>query len=64
MRFVTPEEGRETFDYRARKQMGMRGQEFLRRWDAGEFADASEGPDHLKLVDVMMLIPLVRQNPE
>jgi hypothetical protein len=33
---LTPEEAREQFDARARELMGISGEEFLRRLDAGE----------------------------
>jgi len=62
--FVTPEEGREIFDHQATELLGMSGEEFLRRWDAGEFVDVFEGPDHLKLVDMYLMLPLVRRDPE
>lgn len=39
IREVTPEEGRELVDQAARKYLHMSGDEFLRRWDAGEFRD-------------------------
>jgi hypothetical protein len=37
---LTPEEERQLFDTRARAIMGMSGEEFLRRLDAGEFTEA------------------------
>jgi hypothetical protein len=49
----------ELFDRIARKNMGISGAEFLRRWDAGEFEgvdwDAVEG-----LEAVAMALPLAR----
>ena len=44
--FLTPEEARELFDNRARMELGISGEEFLRRWDAGEYIpvpDTTEG---------------------
>ena len=51
------EEGRAIFDAAAQRRLGISGDEFLRKWDAGEFAD---DPDRPEVIDVAMLIPLVR----
>ena len=59
---VTPEEGRAIFDEQARRLMGMSGEEFLRRWDAGEFREITKGPEHGKLIRLVMLIPFGRQD--
>ncbi len=56
-REYTAAEGRAIFDEAARCHLGMSGDEFLRRWDAGEFAD---DPDRPEVIDVAMMIPLVR----
>lgn len=53
----TAEEGRAIFDDAARRHLHMSGDEFLRKWDAGEFAD---DPDRPEVIEVAMLIPLVR----
>jgi hypothetical protein len=42
--YLTIEEGREMFDRSAHRIAGMGGEEFLRRWDAGEF-DSLERTD-------------------
>lgn len=34
---LSPQEAAEAFDAVARREMGLSGEEFLRRWDAGEF---------------------------
>jgi len=49
----------EAFDRVVQREMGISGEEFLRRWDAGEWADVDldEVPG---LVDVSMALPLVR----
>lgn len=62
IKWVTPEEGRELFDEQARRLMGMSGEEFLRRWDDGEFRDVTTGPEHGKLIRLVMLIPFGRQD--
>lgn len=52
-------EGTDMFDRVARREMGISGDEFLRRWDAGEWEgvdlDSVDG-----LVDVWMMLPAVR----
>lgn len=52
-------EGVELFDRVTRREMGISGEEFLRRWDAGEWEgvdlDSVDG-----LVDVWMMLPCAR----
>lgn len=43
----TAEEARELFDRMARFNLDISGDEFLRRWDAGEYVDKLEEPDIL-----------------
>lgn len=52
------EEGRAVLDEQARRYLGVDGDEFVRRWDAGEFADADSRPGVMR---VAMLLPLVRK---
>lgn len=47
------------FDELARREMGISGDEFLARWDAGEWSDR-DFDDVPGLVDVWMGLPLVR----
>jgi hypothetical protein len=35
--------------------MGMSGEEFLRRYDAGEFDDIFDDPDHPEILHLAML---------
>ena len=57
---LTPEEGMAFFDREARQLMGMSGEEFLRRWDAGEFQPVpDETPEDRKLVSLVMALPFV-----
>ena len=51
-------EGRALFERQARKYMGMSGDEFLRKWDAGEIED----PDRSDVWTVVFLIPFVRDD--
>lgn len=56
---LSEQEAVEAFDAVARREMGISGQEFLRRWDAGEFAGRKM--DSIKgLVAIWMVMPLVR----
>lgn len=61
IRYATPEEGRELFDYQARELLGLSGDEFLRRWDAGEYQDIADAPGHRHIMRLVMLIPFARQ---
>lgn len=55
---TTPEEAHAIFDEESRRLMGMSREEFLHRWDAGEFD--IDGPDHTKLIDLYFLMPFGR----
>ena len=57
---ATVEEGKQLFDYQARKELGISGDEFLRRWDAGEFDAIADDPDHPEIMELAMLIPFAR----
>jgi hypothetical protein len=39
--------------------MGMSGAEFRRKWEAREFGDVDSHPDHVKIMDVAILLPAV-----
>lgn len=59
--WITPEEGREIFEREAQRSLNMSGEEFLRKWDAGEFDPLIDDPKyHTKIISVYMLMPLVR----
>jgi hypothetical protein len=51
---LTDEEWNALFDRRARKMAGMSGEEFLRRWNAGEIEDWDPELTHL-----VMMIPFL-----
>jgi hypothetical protein len=51
------EELRLLFDAEARRVMGMSGEEFLRRYDAGEFDRIHDDGEHIEFVGLEMLIP-------
>lgn len=53
--WLSPEEAKALFDKVARKEMGISGPEFLRRWDAGEWEgiDPDEVPGLVRLWTLM-----------
>lgn len=61
VQYISAAEAREIFDYQARKLVGMSGDEFLRRWDDGEFRDLFDKPGHEDLTHLVMMMTLGRQ---
>ncbi|MDQ3512380.1 MAG: hypothetical protein M3462_01760 [Chloroflexota bacterium] len=59
--YLTPEEGRREFEAAARKWMNMGGEEFIRRWEAGEYWGIADEDGHRHIGDLIMMIPLARQ---
>lgn len=57
------EEGRALFDREARHWAGISGEEFLRRWDAGEYQNIPDTPEGRRVMSVIYLIPFARQEP-
>lgn len=57
---LTREEGRAFFDTKCRRELGMSGEEFLRRYDAGEFDGIEEDEFGRKVVRIEMSIPFAR----
>lgn len=53
---ATREEGMAILDRVAREKLRISGEEFLRRWDNGDY----ENTDEPAVVDVAMLIPFAR----
>jgi hypothetical protein len=53
---ATPEEGRAMLDRAAREVLNISGEEFLARYDAGEYEDS----DDPAITRVAMLIPFAR----
>lgn len=60
IRFLDEAEGREYFDTQARRLMGISGEEFLRRYDAGEYKDIEDDGEDGNLIKLIMLMPFVR----
>ena len=61
IRWVTPEEGRAQFDAAVRRRMGMSGEEFIRRWEAGEYREIADTPGNLHIIELASLIPFAQQ---
>ncbi|MEX2238056.1 MAG: hypothetical protein WEB00_11025 [Dehalococcoidia bacterium] len=55
--YLTDEEARHLFEEIAQREMGMSGEEFLRRYDAGEYNTKVE---NTAAMGVAILIPLAR----
>jgi len=60
IRFLDDAESRQYFDRQARRLMNMSGEEFLRRYDDGEFEAELDGPRHRQLAKLVMLLPFGR----
>jgi len=56
VREATVEEGLALFDKRARALFGISGEEWLSRWDAGEYRESTDS----KVITLAMLIPFAR----
>jgi hypothetical protein len=56
----SPDQTREAFDELAQTLMQISGAEFIRRWDAGEYIDIADDPDHPEILRLAMLIPFGR----
>jgi hypothetical protein len=56
---LSQQEAEEAFDAVARREMGISGEEFLRRWDAGDY-EGQRMDDVEGLVATWMAIGLVR----
>jgi hypothetical protein len=55
---IDEEEGRALVDAMARENLGMSGEEFVRRWNAGDIPD----PDRTEVLVVAMLLPFMKQS--
>ena len=53
VRFIDETEGRDILDEAARKYLGISGEEFLKRWDAGEYAGRADTPDVMAVVSLI-----------
>ena len=60
IRWLSDEESLALFDAQARAMLHISGEEFLRRWDAGEFAALADDPEHPEIRRLAALIPFAR----
>ena len=60
IRFLDDDEAREQFDREARRLLGISGDEFLRRYDAGEYNGPLEGRETNDVMMMLMMLDFVR----
>lgn len=60
VKWLSPEEAWRRFDAHARSSFGMSGEEFLRRWDTGEFNGLEEDARGRAYNDLVMMATTVR----
>lgn len=58
---LTPEEARSFFDARVEALLNISGEEFLRRWDSGEFQPVPYGPEGRAIGELVMMISFARR---
>lgn len=58
---LSADEAHAFFDQKAEALLGISGQEFLRRWDAGEYQNLPESPETRDIMFLAMLIPFGRR---
>ncbi len=52
---LSPEESRAFFDDKARTLLGISGEEFLKRWNAGDYDEIADDPDHSDIMYLAIL---------
>ena len=57
IQWLTDEEAHAAFEEEARRVMGMSGEEFIRRWDAGEYDEIADSAGYRHIMHLAMLIP-------
>lgn len=60
---LPPEKGKAFFDKEARRITGLSGDEFLRRYDAGDIVEDDESSGGREVMYLIMLIPFGRSHP-
>jgi hypothetical protein len=58
--FVTSEEAGAIFDAAARRELGISGEEFLRRWDNGEYQPVPDDTEGRKVARLSMMTSFAR----
>jgi hypothetical protein len=59
IRDLTPDEAKADFDAKARELLGISGEEFLRRLDAGEYDEVLDDPVHHRTVGYLWNLSIV-----
>lgn len=57
---LTPDEAREVFEADIRRLLGISGDEFRRRYDAGELVPFDEDGENVRVVSAILSMTLVR----
>lgn len=61
IRELSKKEGREMFDRAVRRKLGISGEEFMRRWDAGYYDDPDDRTKNPpEVMDLGMLMDFAR----
>ncbi|MBA2715337.1 MAG: hypothetical protein H0U55_17530 [Rubrobacteraceae bacterium] len=61
IRELSKEEGREMFDRAVRRKLGISGEEFMRRWDAGYYDDPDDRTKNpAEVMELGMLMDFAR----
>lgn len=58
--YMTKQEAQEFFDEEAMKTLGISGEEFLRRWEAGDWQPVPDDTEGRKIARLSMKIPVAR----
>jgi hypothetical protein len=61
---LSVDEAREVFEENARYWLDMSGDEFLQKWRNREFGDVDNHPNHVRIMEVASLLPLVEHEEE
>ena len=56
---LTPEQAREYFEEKTRTLLGISGEEFLRRLDAGDYNDVLDDPEHHPTVGYLWSLSVI-----
>lgn len=60
-RWLDPEAAYEEFDALTQELLGISGEEFIRRWDAGEYADVADDQSNEHIIMIAGFLPFGRK---
>lgn len=60
---LSEEEAWEFFNDQAQRILGISGEEFLRRWDRGDYRPVPDTPEGWPIAGLVMLMPVGRPQP-